>query len=392
MAEEWLDSAEAARRLGVKPASLYAYASRGQLRRRPGPDGRRSEYHPADVATLAVRGRRSRPMQPTDVVVPTAITAITPGGPTYRGVAAVELAGKTPFEAVADRLWESTHEPDAWGRSVAEVSEPVPASSLAEGGLDAGQHLIAATVGLRGADPLGLDLRPSVVVATARRLLVALASSIAGGGPAPGVSIAEVVALSLGEDVGDDTVRAVDAALVLLADHELAASTLAVRVAASARCDPYAAELAGLAVLSGPRHGAASRNLEVALAQVAAGAPAGTALAAAAAEASSLRGFGHPLYPDGDPRAIRLLEILEAGDLRKRLGPLHAVLEVADRRGLPPPSIDAALAGLTHAIGAPPGAGEFVFAIARTAGWMAHAIEQYAEPRLLRPKAVYTGR
>ncbi|MBS3941761.1 MAG: hypothetical protein KG028_12460, partial [Actinobacteria bacterium] len=78
-------------------------------------------------------------------------------------------------------------------------------------------------------------------------------------------------------------------------------------------------------------------------------------------------------------------------DLGPRLGPLRAVLEVARRRGLPPPSIDAALAGLTHAIGAPPGAGEFVFAVARTAGWMAHAIEQYAEPRLLRPKAVYTG-
>ncbi|MBS3939365.1 MAG: hypothetical protein KG028_00215, partial [Actinobacteria bacterium] len=317
---EWLSSAEASRRLGVKPASLYAYASRGQLRRRTGPDGRRSEYHPDDVATLAVRGRRSRPMQPTDVVVPTAITAIIPVGPTYRGVPAVDLAGDETFEAVADLLWESPHEPDAW-RAAAEVPDPVPTTSRAHGGLDAGQRLLAVTVGLRAADPLGRDLRPTVVVATARRLLGALAASL-GGGSAPGTPLAEVVARSLGTEVGDAAVRAVDAALVLLADHELAASTLAVRVAASARCDPYAAELAGLAVLTGPRHGAASRGLEIALTEVAAGAPATGALAAAAA-GSSVGGFGHPLYPNGDPRAIRLLEVLEAGDLGPRLGPLR---------------------------------------------------------------------
>ena len=388
MSEPWLGTEEAARRLGVKPASLYAYVSRGQLRRRAAPDGRRSEYHPADVATLAVRGRRSRPMQPTDVVVPTAITAITPRGPTYRGAAAVDLAGEVPFEAVADRLWQAAHEPDRWPAAT-EVTPTAPRPGT-DGSLDAGQHLLAATVALRAADPLGRDLRPSVVVATARRLLVALASSL-GARPSPRSSLAGVVGASLGTDAGVDAVRAVDAALVLLADHELAASTLAVRVAASARCDPYAVELAGLAVLSGPRHGAASRGLEAALAAVAAGAPPAVALAAVTRDSESVGGFGHPLYPDGDPRAARLLEVLAAGSLGARLGPLHALLETAAARGLPPPNIDAALAGLTHAMGATPGAGEFVFAVARTAGWMAHAIEQYAEPRLLRPKAVYTG-
>lgn len=388
MPAQWLDSEEAARRLGVKPASLYAYVSRGQVRRRTAPDGRRSEYHPTDVAALAVRGRRSRPMQPTDVVVPTAITAITPTGPTYRGVPAVDLAGDASFESVADRLWESPHEPESW--HAAAVPDPVAPPPAVDGGFDAGQRLIAAVVALREADPLGRDLRPPVVVATARRLLVALASSL-GGPYTAGTPLAETVARSLGTDVDDDGIRAVDAALVLLADHELAASTLAVRVGASARCDPYAAELAGLAVLSGPRHGAASRGLETVLAEVAAGALPASALATVTRDGEAVGGFGHPLYPDGDPRATRLLEILDSGSLASRLVPLHAVLDTADRRGLPPPSIDAALAGLTHAIGAPQGAGEFVFALARTAGWMAHAIEQYAEPLLLRPKAVYIG-
>ena len=388
MADGWLDTAEAARRLGVKPASLYAYVSRGQVRRRRGPDGRRSEYHPGDVATLAVRGRRSRPMQPTDVVVPTAITAITATGPTYRGTPAVDLAGAVSFEAVADRLWGESHDPEAW--EDAATGATVVAASRPDGGLDAGQSLLAATVALRADDPLGRDLRPPVVVATARRLLVALASSLDGGADRR-MGLAEAVARSLGADDDADVVRAVDAALVLLADHELAASTLAVRVAASARCDPYAAELAGLAVLSGPRHGAASRGLEVALGEVAAGAAPAAALASATGGGTGVGGFGHPLYPDGDPRAARLVEVLEGGSLGARLGPLRAVLGTAAGRGLPPPNIDAALAGLTHAIGAPPGAGEYVFAIARTAGWMAHAIEQYAEPGLLRPKAVYTG-
>jgi citrate synthase len=99
--EAWLDSDEAASRLGVKPATLYAYVSRGQLRRRTGPDGRRSEYHPGDVADLAVRGRRARPTRPSDIVVPTAITRIGADGPSYRGRPAVELAGHVPFESVA---------------------------------------------------------------------------------------------------------------------------------------------------------------------------------------------------------------------------------------------------------------------------------------------------
>jgi citrate synthase len=70
---------------------------------------------------------------------------------------------------------------------------------------------------------------------------------------------------------------------------------------------------------------------------------------------------------------------------------MEAIIELGRVRGLPPPNIDVALAGLTNAIGAEPGAGELLFATARIAGWLAHALEQYDEPQLLRPTAVYVG-
>jgi citrate synthase len=429
----WLDAAEAAERLGVKPATLYAYVSRGQLRRRPAGDGRRSEYHAGDVADLAVRGRRARPVRPSDIVLPTAITAITSDGPRYRGVLATELAGAVPFEQVAEHLWGvvpraldhnvEVARPGVAAGGATEVATGVgardrawgaqqrlhQAASRAAQGVAAGEVPAAAVpaivAAVRTADPLREDLRPAAVTAAARALIRVLAVGPAGS-PAPR-SVAECLAHRL-VDTHDtepsdtrraaldsatvvDAVRAVDAALVLLADHELAASTLAVRVAASSRCDPYAVVLAGVAVLSGPRHGAASRPMERAVRATADGADPEDALAAELTSSGTVPGFGHPLYEDGDPRGTRLLQVLEAGELGDRCAPLFRLLRAAEGRGLAPPNIDAALAGLTVAIGAPVGTGELLFTIARIAGWVAHALEQYDEPRLLRPRAVYTG-
>lgn len=411
----WLDATEAARRLGVKPATLYAYVSRGQLRRRTGPDGRRSEYHADDVADLAVRGRRARPVRPSDIVLPTAITAITPGGPTYRGESATDLAGRIRFEAVAEHLWGVTRtsldvevEGDAGPRGSWQVParlRQVAPTVTTSAELGPAAQLPAIMVAARLADPLHQDLRPLAVTTAARGLIAALASvgtrcvddqptSIATrivdtllGTPGDGPSTAG----SLPEELRPAAVHAVDAALTLLADHELAASTLAARVAASSRCDPYAVVLAGAAVHTGARHGAASRPMERAVRAVGEGRDPAEVLAAELTADGEVPALGHPLYPDGDPRATRLLEILRSGDLAARCGPADALLGTAAERGLRPPNIDAALAALTSAIAAPVGSGELIFAIARTAGWIAHALEQYEDPRLLRPRAVYTG-
>jgi citrate synthase len=420
----WVDADLAARQLGVKPATLYAYVSRGQLRRRPGPDGRRSEYHAGDLAELAVRGRRARPVRPSDIVVPSAVTRITAEGPVYRGRPAVELAGNVPFEQVATLLWDAADGPSldvapgdplrSWPAPPDHLEVARAVTAALGTGAEPAARLAPVVAALRSVDPLGQDVEPAVVVATARSLIATLASTCGARAVTTGSIAARVTRAITGDAIGADASGAdatggdaagadatgtaasaaaslVDAALVLLADHELAASTLAVRVAASARCDPYAALLAGLAVLTGRRHGGAALGLERALREVAGGADAAGALARTRTAGGAIAGFGHPLYPDGDPRATRLLALLRGGPLVERCEPLDAILSAAARRGLPPPSVDAVLAGVTHAVGAAPGSAELLFGLGRTAGWIAHALEQYAEPRLLRPRAVYVG-
>lgn len=391
--EEWLEAAEAARRLGVKPATLYAYVSRGQIRRRGAGDGRRSLYHADDIAALAVRGRRARPTRPSDIVVASAITEISEDGPRYRGTLATDLAGSATFEEVAARLWE-TDDRRPWQVP----SDAVAAVRAVTAGLPAAtppaHRIPLAVAAARNADPLAGDLRPSVVTTAAQGLILLLAATVTAGGPdtAGGLGVAGHLARALGCDGDARAVALIDAALVLLADHELAASTLAARVAASARCDPYAVVLAGTAVASGPRHGAASSQFEQILADVAEGHDPAEALARRRSPEGRVPAFGHPLYLDGDPRARRLLELLADRGLRAPDGSMDQLLAAAHQRGLPPPNVDAALGALTHGLGAPIGSGELLFTIARTAGWVAHALEQYADPQLLRPEAVYTGR
>ena len=418
MVEAWLTAGEAADRLRVKPATLYAYVSRGLVRRRTGTDGRRSEYHPGDVAALAVRGRRARQARRSDVVVATATTAITARGPAYRGRLAIEMAGRIGFEAAAAWLWDTATELP-WTAPRDQVDAAAAATRHLPDTVGPARRLPLIVAAAALADPLRHDLDPSAVIRAGRSIIAVAADVLCetigtgpppGAGPHPGTglptdagcrsanhggdggtSIATRLATAIGARPTADVVGVLDAALVLLADHELAASTLAARTAASARCDPYAVVLAGLSVVSGSRHGAASRPLEQVLRDVADGADPATALADRAPGRDRIPGFGHPLYPDGDPRGTRLLELLAGGPLRERSAPMDAVVYAAARRGLPAPTVDAALAAVGHAAGGVVGSGELLFAVARIAGWVAHALEQYRDPDLLRPRAVYTG-
>jgi citrate synthase len=105
-----------------------------------------------------------------------------------------------------------------------------------------------------------------------------------------------------------------------------------------------------------------------------------------------LPGFGHPLYPEGDPRATALIEALRPALAdAPALAVAEAVLAAVQGRGLPPANVDFALAAFVRAAGMVHGAGEAIFAVARTAGWIAHALEEYAERTVLRARAVYTG-
>jgi citrate synthase len=181
----------------------------------------------------------------------------------------------------------------------------------------------------------------------------------------------------------------INQALVIMADHELAPSTVAVRIAAGVHSDPYAAVTAGLGTVSGSWHGAAGRRIESLLWSVSAGAHAEAELASLLQGGPPVAGFGQVLYPDGDPRAPRLL------DLAAGVGPVpevDAVLALAATQGLPPPNVDLALAALTHRMRLSVGASETIFAVGRLAGWLAHAIEEYTHGSDLRLRAIYVGR
>jgi citrate synthase len=182
------------------------------------------------------------------------------------------------------------------------------------------------------------------------------------------------------------------AALVLLADHELAASTLAARVAASAKADPYAVVLTGLGVLGGPLHGGASYGVERLLAEVAEPGQAGRVIAERIRRGERIPGFGHSVYKNGDARGGLLLDLVkEAAPGHERVTAVQAVLDEARRRRLPERNVDLALAALVAVAGMVSGAGEAIFAVARTAGWLAHAMEEYTRGSPLRLRAAYIG-
>jgi citrate synthase len=242
---------------------------------------------------------------------------------------------------------------------------------------------------------LRLELRPAAVTAAARSLIAGLVDCLPYPGPPPAVggSIAGRLWGGLSTlDPEPDLVGVLDAALVLLADHELAASTVAARVAASVRADPYAVVSAGLATVSGTLHGGASLGIEALLDEIDRPELAATVVGDRLRRGERLRGFGHRLYPDGDPRAGFLLARLRATAAGSpRMAVVDALLEATTRRGLPEPNVDLALAALAHVTAMTRGAAEAIFAVARTAGWVAHALEEYGRNIPIRPRAVYTG-
>jgi citrate synthase len=422
-----LTTAEAAARLGVKPATLYAYVSRGLLGRERSADGRTSSFDPAEVERLARPGRPRRGRRPaTDLVVRSALTTIDRGLPWYRGLAVPDLAAAHGFERVAEWLWTARPPAPAgevWqaGAAALEVGRRAQAA-LPPGALPLERiRVIAAAVA--AGDELRLELHPAAVTASGRALIAALVDCLPRpptprGGRAQGRSGEDERAHERSGADGRDwgvsgeegpiagrlwaglsslepepgLVGVVDAALVLLADHELAASTVAARVAASVRADPYAVVSAGLAAVSGTLHGGASLGIEALLDGIERPELAAAAIGRRLRRGERLRGFGNRLYPDGDPRAAFLLARLRAAAAGSpRLAVVEALLETAGRRGLPHPNVDLALAALAHVATMTRGAGEAIFAVARSAGWIAHALEEYARDAPIRPRAVYIG-
>jgi citrate synthase len=387
-----LTTREVADRLGVKPSTVYAYVSRGLLASRRGPGGRTSTFDAREVEALARRRRRAAGPEG----IRTAVTLIGDDRLYYHGVDVLDLARRRSYEEVADWLWTGTLSPGirfTAPNDAVETAARAIAALPAQSGLT--DQLRVAIVAASLADPLRFDLTDEMVPATGRALVATQVAALPARGD---ISVAGPLAERLwprltSSPPNEPSLRCLNAALVLLADHDLAASTLAVRVAAAARANPYAAVSAGLGVLEGPLHGAASGLAHRMLGEVSERGSAAAVVAEQLRAGRRIPGLGHRIYRGDDPRAVLLFELLaEVPGAGPVLEAAMAVTRTAARQVPLHPNVDLALAVLSRTAGMPAEAGEVIFAVARTAGWIAHALEEYRErPMRLRPSGQYAG-
>jgi citrate synthase len=435
MINRTLSSAEAAGRLGVKPATLYSYVSRGLLHPERSPRGSRfdlqevvrlsrSARNPVGPAHPIRRERRGQPDGPEpegrDPIFLTELTFIDGGRLYYRGMDAVLLSRTRTFEEVAGWLWTGD-----WAGAEAgapwTVAGPLASSvrramAAVPSGAGLPERLMAAVVAASLGDDLRHDLSPSGVPVTGRTLLAVLADSLPGGrlsGSGPALAPSGPAETSDGESIssrvwrglqpvggagpgvaGDAGIAALEAALVLAADHELAPSTMAARVAASFRADPYAVILTGLGPSSGSWYAGSTgtpsevENLLKEAEEVGPERAVGDRLRRGEEKP---HGFGMPLYPEGDPRGAELLCRLEGIGPPDRLEVVRGLVQLGRERGFAPPNFDLGLGALSFCAGLTPGAAQAIFTIGKVAGWLAHAMEEYSVPTRFRSRADYVG-
>ncbi|WP_203645271.1 citrate synthase [Streptomyces sp. SID14478] len=394
-----LSTRETAELLGVKPETVYAYVSRGQLSSRRGQGRRGSTFDAAEVEALARRNRREGTSSsgPDELSVRTRLTLIEQDRYFFRGVDAAQLAADHSYEEVAEWLWTGSLRSGAGftapAESLAAARQAVCALPEHSSPVD---QLRVAAVAAATVDPLRYDLSEDSVLGAARSLIPTLAAALPlrRSTYRDGEPIARRLWGRLSYKEPDEaSLRALDLALGLLVDHDLAASTLAVRVAASARAHAYAAVSAGLGVLEGPLHGAASGLAHRMLLDVLDRGSAGHVVADELRAGRRVPGLGHRLYKGEDPRATALFAALEElPAAQPALAAARDVVATTARHTDLHANVDLALAAFTASYGMAAEAGETIFAVARTAGWIAHALEEYGErPLRMRPTGHYVG-
>jgi len=369
----WLSADEALARLGTKPQTLYANVSRGRIRAKPDPaDPRRSLYHTADVARLAERhaGRRkseavaAEAIQWGDPVLPSAVSTIAEGKLYYRGRDAAALSASATLETVAALLW------DMPGVTLPEAAAMERTPSIG----DAFSALAARVTH----DLPSLGRSRAVLRNEAISVFATVSAALA---PGRDNFTHEKLADAWGAPEAADCLRC---AMVLLADHELNASTFAARVAASSGAALSAAVLSGLSALTGPLHGGAWQGV-AGLAALAETIGAEAAVRRTLSQGHPLPAFGHPLYPDGDIRASELFAHFELPPVFRELRQAGEAMTGEQA------NVDFALTAMAASFGLPQDAPMVIFALARTCGWLAHAMEQVEGGHLIRPRARYCG-
>jgi citrate synthase len=399
MEERYLSAGRAAEELGVSLATLYAYVSRGMVRSEAVEGkGRNRRYRAEDVRRLKERKERRR--DPEGVVegalhwgtpvLESGITLIDDGRLYYRGRDVMVLAGEKGIEEVAAVVWtgDETMAPALFPPDSSEPSRRIRSVVGSVAGLTPVEIFQVLLPVAASEDPAAYDLRPPAVARTGARIL-RLMMDVAAGEYAPG--LAETLQRGWSPD---DTGAAdlLDSALVYCVDHELPVSTFAARCVASSEATPYAAVLAGLAALGGVKHGGEIELVEAFLREVEGAGDARAVISGRLRRGERIPGFGHSLYPEGDPRGAGLLRLV-AGAYPESIAVALSGTVAGEMMHLmgERPNVDFALATVARALELPPGGAIALFALGRTVGWIGHAIEQYRSGSLIRPRARYVG-
>lgn len=388
--DKFLDAEGAAGALGISRATLYAYVSRGLIETTgTDADPRRRLYSIHDIEQLKKRkslGRRPKEAAATALdfglpVLSSCVTLIEGGRLFYRGRDALALAAEASLEEVACLLWDCGEvdpfrdpkaEPAAWDEALLAATNRLPLTERC-------QSLLPFVASGRAT---AWRREPRRLWPGAAALTRSMAAACLGRQPDQ-----RPVHLYLADNWGLDADGAdlIRRALVLQADHELNASAFAVRVAASTGASLSACLNAGLSALSGPRHGGMTSLVELLFDEVERVGDAAEVVESRLRRGDGVPGFNHPLYPAGDPRANGILPHLPADPLTADL------LSVMEETAGLLPTCDVALVALRRRLAMPRGSALALFAIARTSGWIAHALEQTQDERLIRPRARYVG-
>ena len=393
-----LSADEAARELGITLATLYAYVSRGLLRSRAEPGTRRRRYVAEDVWLLRQRKeQRHDPARTAEEAlhqglpaIESRLSVVRDGRLYYRGKDVLSLAVSHTLEEVAALLWagdlatplpeEPLPAPSTEWRTLLRIGATMPP-------LEAFQLVLPL---LAARDSGAYDTQPPSVQRIGLKIVRILAAAAVGARPSRDETAAVL-------QRGWATTSAADrallrAALVLYADNGINPSSFTARCVASAGSTPYALVLAGLAALQGTKHGGACERAEALLEEAGDAAGARRVVEARLRRGEAIPGFGHPLYPAGDPRGGLLLQLVAEHHGRARDVGLATTLvhAVRDLTGLLP-NVDFGVVTLCRALRLPPGSSLALLGIGRSVGWIAHGLEQYQEGRLIRPRARYSG-
>lgn len=368
---------EACSLLGVQAQTLYAYVSRGKVEVMPDPaDSRRSLYRAEDVAGLAKRKQAGRKHQTlatntlfgSEPSIPTALCAFFRGRPYYRGRDAVSMARSATLEDAARLLWGAEGAIDFSCLKPVRSGKPGRAAAF------------AALAGLAAAGHSTGGRLIRVLHAEGQSLVGQLANAFGASTGHEPLHLRFAKGWKQPSEVAD----LLRMAMVLLADHELTSSAFVARIAASTGASLPACLLAGLTTLSGPLHGDASGRVRALFNEVERLGE-DEVLAHYLSNGLSLAGFGHHLYPDGDPRAAALLALFEPPKVISRF-----IAQVRKLTGLQP-NIDVALAAMVAHHRLPADAAFGLFSTARSVGLLAHSLEQLSVTQVIRPRGRYVG-